>query len=74
MSSDMPSTRKKKKPDQWDIERAADTLIEAEEIKADGVLYPLAKKELKKKVDATNKAAQLAKVTAGLHKAMPGEK
>ena len=63
---------KKKKYDSWEVDNAAGDLIRAEEIRQDPVLYPLAKKALKKKVAAAKKATLIAKVTVGLHKAMPG--
>jgi len=62
---------KKKKYDEWDIKSAADSLIRAQEIRQDKVLYPLAKKALAAKVKAANDAARVAKVTAGLHKVLP---
>ena len=62
--SDQPevATMKEKKVDgfdKWEIENAASTLKQAEEIKAKPKLLALAKKELTKQLNATKKALNL---------------
>lgn len=60
---------KKSKWDKWDVESAADTLIRAQSIETDSRkgFYAAVKVELKKKVEAANKAATEAKIADHLH-------
>lgn len=44
---------------EYEIDSAADTLIRAEEVKADKKLYPLAMKKVKEKAKAATKAAEI---------------
>ncbi len=48
------SDEKKEGPDKWEISSAADTLIRAEEIKANKELFGLAMEEITKKKKAIN--------------------
>ena len=60
---------KKNKWDQWDVESAAGDLIKAQAIPNDSRsgFYAAVKVELKKQVEATNKAAADARITDKLH-------
>lgn len=49
---------KKKKYDEWEIESAASTLIEAEKIKNNKPLLKLARVELKRMAKASNEAVK----------------
>lgn len=60
---------KKNKWDEWDVSNAAETLIKAQSITADPRkgFYAAVKVELKKKVEAANKAAAEARIADKLH-------
>ena len=65
MSIDQPSQPKKIGGfEKYEIDSAADTLIRAEEIKADMKLFPLAMKAVKTKATAAEKAASVRKKLA----------
>ena len=57
-----------KQEKQWQAESDARTLTEAQEIRSDADRYKAAKRELKKQVEATTKAALEEKVRVKLDK------
>lgn len=54
----MPSTNKKKKIEDWEVQSAVDTLIKAEEIKQNEPLMKLVLPEFEKKVSAFKNATK----------------
>ena len=54
MGKAITGNTKESGPDKWDIESAARTLIEAEELKKDCALYDLALAEVKRQQDAAS--------------------
>jgi len=60
-----------KSDEQWEIESAASTIIEAQAIKADKKKWAKVKKELAKRVEAAQRAAREAGVKVGMKKAFP---
>lgn len=60
-----------KSDEQWEIESAADSVIRAQEVKADKKLYPKVKKELVKRAKAAKQAALEAGVKVGMEKSFP---
>lgn len=63
-----------KSNDTWEIESATDSVIRAQEVRADKKLWPKVKKELAKRLTAAQKAAQEAGVKVGMKKAFPEKK
>lgn len=63
-----------KSDEQWEIESAASTIIEAQEIKADKKKWAKVKIEIGKRLKAAQKAALEAGVKVGMNKAFPEKK
>jgi len=70
METQSMAATKKDKWDEYDVRSAADTLIQAQSIKADKRkgFYAAVVKEVAKKAEAADKAAVIANQTVGLTK------
>jgi len=57
-----------KSDDQWEIDSAAESIIRAQEIRADKKLWPKVQKALRKKAEAAHRAVMETRASKGLKK------